>query len=198
MVGTEIFEGSFADMQKFCSKRFTRRVVVSKFYAVYDPFGLLTPVTASIKVDTSQAVKETDGWDDEISLDLHNKCVKNLWRLYKLKGMKFSRAKVPIDAVDLKMNLKACVDAATKLKILGVWASFKRKNGEYSCQLLIGRSLLSISGTIPMEELEALMLGSNLLRICRRALEKWVDDFGLIGDSVISICWIFDIPYHPT
>ena len=190
MVGTEIFEGSFADMQKFCSKRFTRRVVVSKFYAVYDPFGLLTPVTASIKVDTSQAVKETDGWDDEISLDLHNKCVKNLWRLYKLKGMKFSRAKVPIDAVDLKMNLKACVDAATKLKILGVWASFKRKNGEYSCQLLIGRSLLSISGTIPMEELEALMLGSNLLWICRRALEKWVDDFGLFGDSVISICWV--------
>ena len=61
MVGTEIFNGSFADLEKFCADRFTRRVVVSKFAAVYDPYGLLTPITASFKLDVSDAVKETDG-----------------------------------------------------------------------------------------------------------------------------------------
>ena len=190
VVGTEIFDGSFADLKVFCAKRFTRRTVVSKFYSVFDPFGLLTPITASMKLDVSSAVKETSGWDDEVPLELHDKVVTNLCRLHKLRGIKFTRAKVPIDAVDLKMVLYGTVDAADKLKIVAVYARFKRRNGRWSCQLLIGRSLLSKSGTLPMEELEALMIGSNLLWICRRALESWLSDYFLFGDSVISICWV--------
>ena len=127
LVGTEIFEGSFEDLEKFCSKRFTRRTVVSKLYSVFDLFGKLTPLTAAMKVDVSQAIKETEGWDSEVSLDVHNKFVKNLWRLHKLKGMRFSRAKVPHDAVDLKMSLYGWVDAANKLKIVAIYARFRRK-----------------------------------------------------------------------
>ena len=92
MVGTEVFDGSFADLEKFCSVRLTRRQVVSKFSAIFDMFGHLTPVTATMKVDVSTAVRETDNWDDKISPELHDRVVKNLWRLYKLKGLKFSRA----------------------------------------------------------------------------------------------------------
>ena len=90
MVGTEIFDGNFEDMKKFCAKRFTRRVVVSKLWSVFDIYGLLTPVTASMKVDASEAIKQTLNWDDEISLNLHDKIVVDLWRLYKLKGVKFT------------------------------------------------------------------------------------------------------------
>ena len=190
MVGTEVFEGSFADLEKFCSKRLTRRQVVSKFSAVFDLFGHLTPVTAGMKLDVSEAVRETEDWDSVISTELHSKVIKNLWRLYKLKGLKFSRAMVPTDAVDGKLHLLCCVDAADKLKIVGVWARFRRRDGSFSCQLLIGRSLLSRGGTIPKEELEALMIGSNLLWICRRALDDWLDDYSLLGDSVIALCWV--------
>ena len=189
MVGTEIFDGSFEDLKKFCPKRFTRRTIVSKFWAVFDIFGLLTPLTASIKVDVSRAIKETDGWDAEVPVDVHDKCLQNLWKLHKLRGVKFRRAKVPVDAIDSNMHVYCCVDAAGKLKIIGVWARFKRKNGRWSCQLLIGRSILTKEGTIPMEELEALMIGSNLLWIVRKALASWISDFFLFGDSVISICW---------
>ena len=55
---------------------------------------------------------------------------------------------------------------------------------------MIGRSLLA-NGTIPQEELEAMTIGSNLLWICRKALEGWLDYFYLFGDSVIAICWVF-------
>ena len=189
-VGTEIFDGSFADLETFCSKRFTRRVVVSKLYSVFDMFGKLTPVTAAMKVDMSEAIKETKDWDSEVSLDIHNRMVKNLWRLHKLKSMKFTRAKVPVDAADLKLSLYGTVDAANKLKIVAIYARFRRKNGRYSCQLLIGRSLLSRDGTIAQEELESMTIGSNLLWICRRALTDWLDSYHLFGDSVIAICWV--------
>ena len=120
MVGTEFFEGSFADFEKFCYKRLTRRQVVSKFSAVFDLFGHLTPVTAGMKLDVSEAVRETEDWDSVISTEIHYKVIKNLWRLYKLKGLKFSRAAVPTDAVDGKLHLLCCVDAADELKIVGV------------------------------------------------------------------------------
>ena len=108
-----------------------------------------------------------------------------------MKGIKFSRARMPTDAIDDKLRLIGAVDAASNLKIAGVWAGFRRRNGEYSCQLLIGRSLLSSEdSTIPKEELEALTAGSNLLWICRMALSGWVDEYLLVGDSVISICWV--------
>ena len=98
---------------------------------------------------------------------------------------------MPHDAVNKEMRLTCTVDAATQVKIVDVWAGFLRKNGEYSCQLLIGRSLLAREeSTIPKEELEALTIGSNLLWICRQALEGWVSDYLLVSDSTISICWV--------
>ena len=59
--------------------------------------------------------------------------------------------------MDTNLYLVGCVDAAAQLKIAGVWARFKRKNGKFSCQLVIGRSLLSRKdSTIPKEELESM------------------------------------------
>ena len=33
-------------------------------------------------------------------------------------------------------------------------------------------------------------IGSNLLAVCRKALEGWLEDYSLFSDSVISICWV--------
>ena len=189
-VGTEVFDGSFEDLDKFVPEKLTRRMVVSKFAAVFDMYGHLTPETAKMKLNVSDATKETDAWDDAVTPELRSKIVSDLWRLFKLQGLKFRRAVIPEDAVSSKVHLIACVDAANKLKIVGVWARFLRRCGQYSSQLLIGRSLLSRGGTIPKEELEALTIGSNLLAVCRKALEGWIEDYSLFGDSVIAICWV--------
>ena len=70
-----------------------------------------------------------------------------------MRGLQFARARIPVDAVDGKMML-----------IAGIRARFLRKNGEYSSQHLIGRSLLAKeNSSIPREELEAITIGSNLL-----------------------------------
>ena len=102
-----------------------------------------------------------------------------------MKGLQFQRPRIPKDA---DIHLVCCVDAADELKIVGVWAKFKRKTGNFSAQLVIGRSLLSRGGTIPKEELEAATIGSNLLWIVRKALEGMVVEYSLCSDSVISIC----------
>ena len=190
VVGTEVFEGTFDDLKAFMKKPLTRRQIVSKFSALFDLYGKLTPLTAKMKLDVSKAVKETSGWDEQVSDMLHNKWIDNFWQIHKLRGLQFQRARVPQDAADTRLHLACCVDAADNLKIVGVWARFRRVCGKFSSQLIIGRSLLSKGGTIPKEELEAATVGSNLLFIVRRALEGWVEDYALFSDSTIALCWI--------
>ena len=191
-VGTEIFDGSFQDLEKFVPKTLTRRMLVSKFSALFDPLGKLVPLTASMKVHLRKVVKETLGWDDQVFPEIRQTWVKNLWKLHKMQGMKFNRAIIPSDAVDTKLELYVCVDAA-EVKVAGIWGRFLRRNGTYSCQHIIGRALLAASeSTIPKQELESLVIGGNLLWIVKDSLKDWISDYKIFSDSAISVCWLIN------
>ena len=189
-VGTEIFDGTFADLENFVPLSLSRRMTTSKLAGVWDPMGKLVPVTSPMKCNLRKTVEETFGWDDPMSFELRKLWIKNLWRLHTLRGIQFNRAVIPEDAESTELQLVAAVDAA-EVKVAGIWGRFKRKNGLYSCQLIIGRSLLAtVDSTIPKQELESLTIGSNLLWIVRKALENWKHDYVLLSDSVISLCWV--------
>ncbi len=190
-VGTEIFDGSFQDLSSFVPEKLTRRQVVSKFSSVFDPYGKLCPVTSAMKHHCRMAVMETEGWDDPITLDTRKLWLKNFWQLHSLRGVMFMRARIPEDAVSTDLTLICAVDAANNIKAAGVWGRFARKNGKFSSQLLIGRSLLAKEGSsIPKEELEAAAIGSNLLWIVRKSLDNLVTDYMLVSDSIITLCWV--------
>ena len=59
VAGTEVFDGSFSDLQKFLKRPITRRHVVGKVSAIFDPYGKLTPITAMLKSDARVVMKET-------------------------------------------------------------------------------------------------------------------------------------------
>ena len=92
------------------------------------------------------------------------------------------------DAVTTKMRLITCVDAAEEAIVVGVWAGFLKVDGNYSCQHVISRTILtSEDSTIPKSELEALTGGSNLCWLVRKWLVDWVESYILVGDSTISL-----------
>ena len=187
---TEIFKGKFADLESFVPKKLSRRTISSKFLSVFDIMGKMTPLTAKMKIDLRQAVKETEGWDDYVCDDLRSTWKNNFWMIEKMKGLKFHRAIMPSSAVDTKLRIITCVDAASLL-IAGTWGGFKLKEGGYSNQLMIGRGLLpNEDSTIPKRELEALTAGSNLAWIVRSALANWVEDYIVCSDSTIALCWV--------
>ena len=86
-VGTQLFEGSFADLNNFVPQKLTRRQVVSKFSSVYDPFGKFLPVTSRMKVHMRRAVAETVSWDGILTAETRAVWVKNFWMLEKLRGI---------------------------------------------------------------------------------------------------------------
>ena len=143
VLGTDVFEGSFKELEEFVPDKITKRHVFSKYGALWDITGKFTPITASMKLLLRKTVSETTGWDDSLSMELRSKWIKEFWRIQKMKGVRFNRARMPVDAVDANLRLIAAADAANDLKVVGVWAGFRRKCGTFSCQLLIGRSILA-------------------------------------------------------
>ena len=69
----------------------TRRQVISKFHSLFDPYGLLVPLTACMKVHSRLAVKETDNWDGEISPETRMLWVKNFWMLHSVRSVQSSQ-----------------------------------------------------------------------------------------------------------
>ena len=106
----------------------------------------------------------------------------------KLRGIRFKRAKMPMNAVKCKMDLINACEAAEDSKIAAAWARFKLTDGSYSCQHLIGRSLLA-SSTTPKDELDALAMTANLTWIVKQTLESWITSHISISDSQIALCW---------
>ena len=112
------------------------------------------------------------------------------WRFEQLRGLKFSRPIMPVDAKSTKMRLLVGADAAESIIMIGAWGSFERSDGSWSCQHLLGRNLLADeNSTIPKLELEALCGASNMKWIVKKALHDWVDSEVVFGDSRIALCW---------
>ena len=191
-IGTEVFDGHFKeDLEKFVPKELTRRMIFSKNGSVFDILGKFIPITIGFSLDLREAVKKTNAWDDSVPDEVRGKWVQNFWRLEKLKGIKFQRARMPENAVSTEMDLIVAVDAAKNVKIVGAWGRFRLKEGGFSCQHIIGRALLADEdSTIPKNELDALAMGSNLGWILRQALVQWVSSYILIGDSTIALSWV--------
>ena len=184
VIDTEYFEtgGDFAKMAAFVPEKLTRRMIVSKRAALYDPLGKLEPIKAMLKVHEIEVVMATADWDSVVDSNLRNKWVKNFLIIEQLRGIRFNRAVMPKNAADTRMRLITLVDGAKDLVMVSCWCGFRLLDGTWSSQHLIGRSALGV-GTVPRNELQALIGGSNLSWIVRKALFDWIDSYIIAGDS---------------
>ena len=189
---TVFFNADIHSIEEFVPKDLTLRLVTSKFASIFDYLGFLSPALARAKRLLRATCKATIGWNDSMSQDLRDKWLKEFVFIEKLRGLKYKRAKMPEDAIDSRMRILCGGDAAEEMLILGAWGGFKRLDGSWSCQLLVGKSLLSAeTWTIPMGELVALMGSGNLSRTLFLALTEWIDPDMVynFSDSNIALCW---------
>ena len=178
-------------LDEFVPKKLTRRMVASKRASIFDILGKLGVILISSSLLLRETVKATKGWDDAMMDCLRNKWLDQFMLWEQLRGIQFNRAIMPMDAVDCKMRLIVGGDAAKPAMIMGGWGGFKKADGSWSCQLMLGRALLTREDdTIPKSELTAYACGSNLAWLIRNSLKDWIDSYIVVGDSVIALCWI--------
>ena len=74
--------------------------------------------------------------------------------------------------------------------MLSVYAGWERTTGEYSCSHIFGKGLLGPEElTLPQKELHILSKGADIADLFSVALEEWVEEILIGGDSEIALCW---------
>ena len=120
---------------KFCIN-FTRKNCVSRVHEVFDPLGIFVPVTSGFKLDMHELTTRKLAWDDVIPDDLRNIWKDNLELINEIGQVKFNRAVIPPDAVDLNVDTIDTADASTKLICVAIYIRYRLKSGGFSCQLI--------------------------------------------------------------
>ena len=172
-------------------EKLTRRHCVSKVAEVFDLTGKVTPLTASMKLDLHELVTRGLQWDDVLPDNLRALWLTNFEMMQEIRNLRYNRTIVPDDAVNLELDTIDFADASPSLACVAIYARFKRRNGEYSCQLVLACSRLIPKNTSqPRGELFAALLNAHSGEVVRRSFYKWHQSSLKLSDSQIALYWI--------
>ena len=110
--------------------------------------------------------------------------------IQELGQLKFNRAVIPENAVNLDVETINVADAGDNLICAAVYARYKLKSGKYSCQLIFARTKVVHDLTTPRAELEAAVLNASTGHVVRKSLAKWHKKCINLTDSQVVLHWI--------
>ena len=96
----------------FIPSKLTRRHYASKVAEIFDLTGKVSPITASMKMDLQELVHRKLDWDDTIPDHLRPIWESNFKIMKDIGTLRFKRAIIPEDAVDLNINTLDFGDAS--------------------------------------------------------------------------------------
>ena len=104
--------------------------------------------------------------------------------------MSVNRCIIPADIDSTsKIRLICLSDAAENAGRAAVYAGRRLKDGSWSCALMSAKSKL-MKGTIPRNELSAILLMTDVAFIVKKALGDSVEEIIYVTDSTIALCWV--------
>ena len=182
--------GRKTDVISTVPENLTRRQCTAKVAEILDLTGMFTPIVSAMKMDLHELVSRKLDWDDQVPVTLQPVWIDHFKTMAEMGKFKFNRAVIPIDAVSTNMNLLSFGDASRYAICIAIYARFRRRNGQHSCQLVFGRSKLVPAGlSQPRAELFAALTNCHSTEVVKRAL---YNNQGAIyfTDSQIVLHWL--------
>ena len=173
----------------------TKRNCVSRSSEVFDIYGFVAPIMAGIKLDVTELHKHCLNWDDPIPSHFKEIWVRNFEVIDELRNLTFYRAVVPADAANLDIDTIETADAGDQLVCAAIYARFLRRDGTYSCQLILARTKVVHELTTPRAELEAALLNASTGHIVRLSLSDRLKRSWKLSDSQVALHWIHCVRY---
>ena len=177
-------------LEEKLSGKFTRRVVVGKVSQVYDPLGLLVPITAKYKLHLHDLCKHKLDWDDPIPKEYLQLWCDNINEIQTLGDLYFSRSVVPPDAESPNLSYIVSCDASQEICICSVHSRIKKMDGSYHVQLVAAKSKIVTNLTVPRAELKGAVLAASLAHTVKRDSEERLRDVIYVTDSTICLYWM--------
>ena len=177
------------DIKEALRGKFTRREMCGKVAGVYDPLGLVTPITAKLKLDLREIVKLNGDWDDPVDPKFLDNWVENLVMIQQTADFKIARSLVPPGKEATDWEMIVSTDASQVISAAAVYIC-ATVEGKRECLLVAAKSKLVAKMTIPRAELRACVLGACLGEVVMRAYGELIQRRVFVTDSTVAISWI--------
>ena len=172
------------------ASKFTKRILTGQLAGIFDPKGMLTPITAQFKLQLAKVVELRTGWDDPLPLELLDPWASMIREIQLLQGIYYPRCFVHPDAVSEQVELVISVDASQYVAIAAAHARSQLPDGTFACRLIAGKSKLTKLATIPRGELKAAVMGASVAHSIKAALGDQVTRTIYVTDSTIVLYWL--------
>ena len=111
--------------------------------------------------------------------------------IQELRNLKFKRCVIPSDAANLEITTVDMGDATCSIACVAIYARVLRKNGKYSCNLILGRTKILPDGTSqPRAELVAARLNAQSGYVVQRSFGNRFTGCTKMSDSQVALCWM--------
>lgn len=168
----------------------TKREILSCIAKIFDPIGLVAPVTVYAKIIMQTIWKQNLKWDEVVP-----NAILSVWSTFVEKLRVLAKINIPRcifgqHIVDLQIH--GFSDASTKAYGACLYICIVKSNGTLACNLLCSKSKVAPLKPISLPRLElcAALLLSRLLAKVKLIYKPLTLDTFLWSDSTITLCWI--------
>jgi len=171
-------------------QRATKRTVLLTIAQIFDPLGLMGPVTIRTKIILQQLWQLKIGWDESLPMNLHT-----TWRQYQEQMNEMESISIPRHVMcknPQTIELHGFCDASEAAYGACIFIRSINQTGDVTTRLLCAKSRVAPlkSITLPRLELCGTLLLVKLGAMVRKALPLKFDHIQYWSDSTITLAWI--------
>jgi hypothetical protein len=174
-------------------KPLTRRGLLSSVSSLFDPLGLVAPVTLTPKMLLQNLCRHGSGWDDEIDEVTASRWHDWIGELHNLANISIPRCYRPSDFGEIStVELHHFSDASEHAYGAVSYLRYRDSSGRIHCSIVIGKARLAPlkSVTIPRLELSAAVVAVRLNTMLKEELTIPVDKTYFWTDSTSVLQYI--------
>ncbi|EPB78661.1 Pao retrotransposon peptidase [Ancylostoma ceylanicum] len=174
------------------STKWTKRKVLKETASIFDPLGLVSPVTLIAKLFLQSLWKINIGWDDELPTDQHMQWLQ-IMDTWNIPSLTINRLLFPTNIKDAsEYELHVFTDASANAYCATAYLVQHQENSPREVSLIMAKSRLAPlhqSITIPRLELSALTIGAKLLTYITKQVDISFTKKFLWTDSTVALTW---------
>lgn len=173
----------------------TKRSILSQIAKIFDPLGLIGPVTITAKILLQQLWAINLNWDDKVPRNINETWMEYVNNLAYLNDLNIPR-KVISSFPNQSIELHGFCDSSLKAYAAVIYIVTVGIDGNRECQLLCAKSRVAPLKTISIPRLElcGAVLLARLYNTVINILNVNINQYFLWTDSTVVINWITQHP----
>lgn len=181
---------TYNPLQIESARHVTKRTILSTVSQIFDPLGLIGPVTVKAKLFIQHLWKLNLNWDEGVPTALHTEWLQFLEQLKSINRISIPRKVICSEAVELELH--GFSDSSELAYGAALYIRSTNSHGKHFVKLLCAKSRVAPlkSQSLPRLELCGCVLLAKLYKVAKQAINIQINKTYFWCDSTIALTWI--------